>query len=697
MINKSEVFLFIISISIGIIFTVFFLDITNSSPKSVEWFNSYDLKSDYLAFKFFINDVWRFPIGLNPNYGEISNSIVFSGAVPILSFIFKLFKNFLPDNFHFFSIWIVLCLFFQFFFAYKIIYYLTKNNLYSYFSSIFFILSSILIYRLNLHLSLGAHWLILAFVYLDLNQNQKNLLSKKIFLITLSSLIHFYFTIILLIMNIFYSFFNNGLKFNYNFFKENLYIILVLIFTMYIVGYFHIPATDALGFGYGYYKSNLLSFIDPSPSVNDVSWSIILPDIHNSRGEKEGFAYLGMGIILLIFFLLLKSLKNLRQIKINYKYLSLSIFFLLLSFTNNIDIGSLNLLKINLPDIIYAPLSIIRASGRLIWPVYYFIVIFIIYKFYKLKLKNYLSIIIILIFVQVFDYSKSINENFILQKNVNSQKYENEIWELITKEFKNISTTSLSNRSNSFNTISNFLIKNDFESTNYFRLGRYNREAASVYRSEFIGDLMEKKIDFKKAYIIESSDHLRHLKILFNKSNHGFFYRDRLWFLLPKQKNFMTKEDHEIFNSINFRVINVNDQINLIQNDKNGILGLGWSHSAYGRSTDNNGVWSEGNFSTLLFDLKEKKIDTINIILNKVFVDKKNETLIDIIINDKNYQNIKLNSQAKKIELTNINGFLKKGNNLITLNIKNPSTPLSRLESVDGRLLGILVEKINFY
>ena len=134
MINKSEVFLFIISISIGIIFTVFFLDITNSSPKSVEWFNSYDLKSDYLAFKFFINDVWRFPIGLNPNYGEISNSIVFSGAVPILSFIFKLFKNFVPDNFHFFSIWIVLCFFFQFFFAYKIIYYLNKNNLYSYFS-----------------------------------------------------------------------------------------------------------------------------------------------------------------------------------------------------------------------------------------------------------------------------------------------------------------------------------------------------------------------------------------------------------------------------------------------------------------------------------------------------------------------------------------------------------------------------------
>ena len=696
MINKSKVFLFIISILIGIVFTTLFLDITNSNPKNVEWFNSYDLKSDYLAFKFFINDVWRFPVGLNPNYGEISNSIVFSGAVPILSFIFKLFKNFLPDNFHFFSIWIFLCFFLQFFFAYKIIHHLTKDNLYSYLSSIFFILSSILIYRLNLHLSLGAHWLILAFIYLDLNKNQKYLLLKKIFLIILSSLIHFYFTIILLIMNIFFSFFNSGLKLNYNFFKENFSIVLVLIFTMYIVGYFHIPATDALGFGYGYYKSNLLSFIDPSPSTNDVSWSIILPDIYNSRGEKEGFAYLGLGIILLIFFLFLKSFGNLRQIKINYKYLSLSLFFLLLAITNNINIGSINLLNLNLPDIIYAPLSIIRASGRLIWPVYYFIIIFVIYKFHKLKLKNYLSIIVILIFMQVFDYSKSINENFILKKNVNSQKYENEIWEFITKEFNNVSTTSLSNRTNSFSIISNFLIKNNFESTNYFRLGRYNREAASVYRTKFISDLIKKKIDFKKAYIIESPDHLRHLKILFNKSNHGFFYRDKLWFLLPKQKKFMTEEDHENFNSINFKPINVNDQINLIQNDKNGILGLGWSHSAYGRSTDNNGVWSEGNFSTLIFDLKEIKLNNINIILNKVFVDKNNETLIDIIINDKNYKNFKLDSKSKKIELKNINSFLKKGSNLITLNIKNPSTPLSRLESVDGRLLGILAEKVTF-
>ena len=43
-----------------------------------------------IAWKFFYNDVWHFPLGKNPNYGiEIGNSITFTEAVPIISFIFS--------------------------------------------------------------------------------------------------------------------------------------------------------------------------------------------------------------------------------------------------------------------------------------------------------------------------------------------------------------------------------------------------------------------------------------------------------------------------------------------------------------------------------------------------------------------------------------------------------------------------------
>ena len=64
-------------------------------------------------------------IRLNPNYGEITNSIVFSGAVPIFSFIVKTFKFLLPENYHFFF-WIIICISLQLFFSIKILIYFQR-------------------------------------------------------------------------------------------------------------------------------------------------------------------------------------------------------------------------------------------------------------------------------------------------------------------------------------------------------------------------------------------------------------------------------------------------------------------------------------------------------------------------------------------------------------------------------------------
>ncbi len=695
MINKSEVLIFSLSFLIGFIFTILFLGLSNIGLENTDWFTSYDLKSDLLAFKFFLNDNWRFPIGLNPNYGEIPNSIVFSGAVPIFSLISKLLNSTLPENFHFFSIWIILCFSLQFLFGYKIIYFFTKNNSYSLISGLFFLISPILIYRLNLHLSLGAHWLILAAIFLDIDKNQKNVLTKKILLIVFSSLVHFYFTIILIFMNLFFSFFNNNLRFTYNLFKENFLVFLFLIIAMYFVGYFHIPATDALGFGYGYYKTNFLSFIDPMPSSKSNDWSIILPDIYNFSGEREGFAYLGLGILILIFYLTVTKIKNLINIQINYKYFSLCLFLFLLALSNNISFGSFNLVSIDLPNFLYAPLSVLRASGRLIWPVYYIIIIFSIYKFYNLMQKSHSFFLFIFLLIQIFDFSNSLNTNLFKEKRVRDNELNDPIWKFISENYTNISTTKISNRTESFRLISNLLIDNNFESTNYFRLGRYNREIASEYRSKFVKKLMLKEIDLNKVFVIENQDHLRHIKFLFQESDHGFFKRNGFWTLLPGQKKLMSKNDLAKLESVEARVVN-NEKIKIKENSKDGILGLGWSHPNYGRSIGASGVWSEGYFSSFIFRLQDTKIETINVFLKQVFTDHNEDLRIKILINDKNYKEISLDLKSKKINLEKIEDYLFNGVNIITFNILNPSTPLSKLTSIDGRLLGILVEEIEF-
>ena len=54
-----------------------------------------------------------------------------------------------------------------------------------------------------------------------------------------------------------------------------------------------------------------------------------------------------------------------------------------------------------------------------------------------------------------------------------------------------------------------------------------------------------------------------------------------------------------------------------------------------------------------------------------------------------------LNKKTETVYFFNTKRF-KKGINLIDFKIANPITPISKLESVDGRLLGFLIKDIKF-
>ena len=81
--------------------------IENISFQSTKWLHSLETGTHQLGWYFFKNDIWRFPLGSNPNYGDnIGNVIVFSDSIPILALFFKLFKSFITENFQYFSFWI---------------------------------------------------------------------------------------------------------------------------------------------------------------------------------------------------------------------------------------------------------------------------------------------------------------------------------------------------------------------------------------------------------------------------------------------------------------------------------------------------------------------------------------------------------------------------------------------------------------
>ena len=63
------------------------------------------------GWNFFRIDEWRFPILSNPNLGiYLNNNLIYSDSIPLFALFFKIFNFILPDNFQYFSLWILFSL-----------------------------------------------------------------------------------------------------------------------------------------------------------------------------------------------------------------------------------------------------------------------------------------------------------------------------------------------------------------------------------------------------------------------------------------------------------------------------------------------------------------------------------------------------------------------------------------------------------
>jgi len=695
--NKKIIFLIIFFI-VSLIFTFLLLGAENFSIKGYLYSKNYDLISDQLAFKFFINDKWHFPIGKNPNYGiEAGNSIVFSGAVPILSLIIKLIAKFLPYNFQFISLWFVICFTLQLFFSYLIINYFTKRNLYSFISSFFFIICPILLYRIPIHITLVAQWIILLCLYYELTNNK--FIKKEFFysfVFPLSILIHFYFLPMLIIIK--YAFLLKDYLDHRNI-KKNLREILIplvpLLIVAYISGYFQISAFDAMGFGYGYYSFNLAGFIDPKTPNDKLNWSILFKDIENPSGQSEGFSYLGIGGIILFIFFFISFFRNKESIKhIKLPIIIIFIICFVLSISNIIYLFNDVILEYELPKSIYGLLSIIRASGRFIWILYYLIIIFGIISIFQLFINKNNSLIIIscILVIQLIDLSPALKNyyngnvfNKIEINNVNKN-----FWKTISKDFPIIKTTYYKNTSNIFPAISNQILENDFLKSDIARLGRYDRNKASSNRNKLYSQLNNKKLDENTAYVIDNINHLRYLKYLYKSENVGFFYVDDVWFMLPNYKDKMSQNDIDKLNEINIVEIKENKKHSFLINGLNEPLGLGWSFTS-----ENGGIWTEGNEFNILFKFKPEinKVYKMKLKINSVFK-KPNENLIGYVkVNDYIVKNFEFKNSIHnffEFNIPSVQDEIYK----IDIIIKNPTSPLDLLQSADGRMLGLLIESL---
>ena len=358
---------------------------------------------------FFRNDIWRFPLGLNPNYGQgLDNTIILTDSIPLLAIFFKLVGSFIKLEFQYISIWYFLCFFLQFYFAFKIINYYTKNFYFSFIAANFFLLAPVFLYRLTLDPGgTSAHWILLWFLYY-LIKYKFNLVSKKILLILLlAASINIYFIAIISVPIFFLFFFKfyYNLENKINLLKKFLIIYSILFFFMFVLGYFVTPFTSSIGGGFGVYNLNLLTIFDPVVERRDQVWSNFFPSQIISQNSKvEAFNYLGLGQFSLILLALLAFSKNRAVFKSFLKFekkfilfLGITLVFLIfLALSNKIYFGNTLLLEIKLNNFFLGILSIFRVSARFFFFVTYLIlvisILIIFSEFHKKKIYYFIDL-----------------------------------------------------------------------------------------------------------------------------------------------------------------------------------------------------------------------------------------------------------------------------------------------------------------
>ncbi|OFX44965.1 MAG: hypothetical protein A2046_14890 [Bacteroidetes bacterium GWA2_30_7] len=437
--NKIKLFPLGFSIILGIIAFLFITKGLIINPKNVDWLLEGDPATNYLGWQFYrAAPILQFPFGLNPNYGiELSSSIVFTDSIPIMAFIFKPFNYFLPSDFQYIGIWILLCFILQSFFAIKLLSKFSDNKLIIILYSTFFLIAPFLLNRLNGHYSLFGQWIILAAIYLYFNTVYKN--KFWILLLCISSLMHAYILLMILsiwILDLIQRIIGKEVKIKkiILFFPINVFITFL---TMWAAGYFVILHGTNKG-GFGYYCMNILSFINPN-----FNWSSILPRIDCNCNEFESFNYLGIGIIVLLFISIILSFK-LKNIKFNYRIILLIILcflFYIYSLSNKVSFGTTQIFSYPLPHFLDNITDSFRSSSRFFWPVAYLLFLFIFYILIKTFKQIFVIVIIsILLIVQVIDsYSSILNFNKIFTKsNSFNSPLRNDDWNKIAVGYKKI-------------------------------------------------------------------------------------------------------------------------------------------------------------------------------------------------------------------------------------------------------------------
>jgi hypothetical protein len=418
-------------------------------PRNVGWLlrsyqSNLDSAQNYLGWEFFRQgSLFHWPIGSTPSLSD-GASVALTDSLPLFAIFFKALLFWHDEPFQYFGIWVLTCFLFQAYFSFKILKVFISNQKVALVGTMFFTMAPAFIDRFRTHLPLSGHWIVLAAIFLVCKKRIDVFPWVLLGCVAIGVQPYFYpVVLIFYVALLFFATFQNTSLIS-TLIKRLLIFFASSLFAAFQFGLFAFGFRGAQAGGYGDYSANPFSLVDSGiqfPFAIGWTWSRYVPSIEKSAYQYEGFAYIGIGCLLLCLVVLISkiandhntirrlgvallllvlgsfSTKNMTGVSVClatilllvliyqlpvihnktlvFVFSSTSVILLATAFTNRIHLGIIEI-DLHLPDALLSLLSTFRSSGRFIWAPMYLVIIFSIVSVSRLTRNSILAVALLI-------------------------------------------------------------------------------------------------------------------------------------------------------------------------------------------------------------------------------------------------------------------------------------------------------------
>ncbi len=437
----------LISMLIGCFFGIYFIGLQNVLPWNMNWLiGKGDASADHLMWRFYQQTPFlQWPISAMPNYIKGANTIFPTGNI-LVSVLAKFVGLAIPGQFQYFGVELWLWFVLQAVFAERLISRFVLSETFRVCGSALFLLSPAFIYRIGSmeHFHVGAHWLILAALYLYFGDVTR--IKFWATLIVVSIAINLYLSVIVIMVFV-AALVKEFVKIGKGKLIPRMRSIGRLATLPLTFGIASFVLSGFLSYkksagGSGFFRLNLFGYLNPGFSATE-SFSFFMNNVaplsvrHLLAEEAEGFQYLGLGVICAIPILVIAILGRRGGIRL-YTWVPLlisGIILFVLALSNRVTFAHY---EVNYwwPSPIVRFHQIFRGASRFGFLLYYLITlgsIISIWHLFSRKCATFiLAILLIASMVDQFPGLSQSHQHLTMELNVGTVIKDSQ-WELIAE------------------------------------------------------------------------------------------------------------------------------------------------------------------------------------------------------------------------------------------------------------------------